>query len=46
MWREGSIVGWVEIRVRNAKSTDYPTIICSLNKFSYAKRLRKIGVNL
>lgn len=41
MWRNGLIVGWVEIRVRNAKSTDYPTIICSLNKAKTCKERRE-----
>tara|TARA_R100001443_G_scaffold21655_1_gene33914 strand:+ start:24055 stop:24504 length:450 start_codon:yes stop_codon:yes gene_type:complete len=41
MWRNGVLLGWVEIRVRNAKSTDYPTIICSLNKAETCIRRRK-----
>ena len=35
--RDNRYVAFVEVKVRSNSMNDYPTIICSLNKYSFAK---------
>ena len=41
VWRDGSLVAWIEMRIRSNKMEKYPTIICSLDKYLYARRLHR-----
>mgnify|MGYP003112534156 CR=1 FL=1 len=41
VWRDGSLVAWIEMRIRSNKMEKYPTIICSLDKYFYARQLHK-----